>query len=209
MLTLFTIFVSSFMIALTGAMMPGTLLTVTISESSRRGMMAGPLLIVGHSILELGLLIALLLGLAPWFEKDGFFIIISLVGGGFLLWMAVGMFRALPSLTISWDTQETQRSNLILTGALMSVANPYWILWWATIGIGYIIRSKQYGLWGLLFFFTGHILADFAWYAMISIAVGKGRKFFSNRIYRGVIGACATVLVIFACLFMYSAIVKI
>lgn len=34
----FTIFVSSFIIALSGAMMPGPLLTVTIGDSSRRGM---------------------------------------------------------------------------------------------------------------------------------------------------------------------------
>lgn len=188
-------------------MMPGTLLTITISESSRRGMIAGPLLIVGHSILEFALLIALLLGLAPLFELQAFFIIVSLLGGGILLWMAFGMFRALPSLSISWDSQDTRQGNLILTGALMSAANPYWIIWWATIGIGYIMHSKEYGLWGLLFFFVGHILADFVWYAIVSAAVGKGRAFFSDRIYRGVIGVCATVLVVFAVLFIYRAII--
>jgi threonine/homoserine/homoserine lactone efflux protein len=209
MVILLTIFVSSFVIALSGAMMPGTLLTVTISESSRRGFLAGPLLILGHSILEFMLLIALLLGLAPFFEKEGFFIVISLVGGGILLWMAVGMFRALPSLSISFEARQRNQGNLVLTGALMSAANPYWIIWWATIGIGYVLHSRQYGLWGLVFFFTGHILADFAWYAVVSAAVGKGRKFFSDRIYRGIIGACATVLVVFACLFIYKAIYTI
>ena len=85
MLILLTIFVSSFVIALSGAMMPGTLLTVTISESSRRGFIAGPLLILGHGILELSLLIAILLGLAPLFTQEWFFIVISLAGGGILL----------------------------------------------------------------------------------------------------------------------------
>jgi threonine/homoserine/homoserine lactone efflux protein len=206
MLIFLTIFVSSFVIALSGAMMPGTLLTVTISESSRRGVIAGPLLILGHSILELALLIALLFGLAPLFEQQGFFIVISLVGGSILLWMAIGMLRALPSLSIAWETQQANRNNLVLTGILMSLAHPYWIIWWATIGIGYILRSKQAGFWGLFFFFIGHILADFAWYTVVSSAVGKGRTFFSDRIYRGIIGACAAVLVFFACLFIYKAI---
>ena len=206
MLILFTIFASSFVIALSGAMMPGTLLTVTISESSRRGFMAGPLLMVGHSILELGLLFALLFGLAPLFEQPAFFVVVSFVGGGILLWMAAGMLRALPSLTIAWETQAANRSNLVLTGILMSLANPYWLIWWATIGIGYILQSRQYGFWGLGFFFVGHILADFAWYSLVSTAVGKGRTFFTDRIYRGVIGACAAVLVIFAGLFIYKAI---
>lgn len=200
---LLTIFLSSFVIALSGAMMPGALLTVTISESSRRGMLAGPLLIVGHSILEFALVIALLLGLAPLFELQSFFIAVSLIGGGILLWMAFGMFRALPSLTIAWDAQETQGDNLILTGALMSAVNPYWIIWWATIGIVYITQSREYGLWGLFAFFVGHILADFVWYTIVSVTVGKGRAFFSDRIYRGVIGVCATVLLVFACVFIY------
>jgi threonine/homoserine/homoserine lactone efflux protein len=200
-----TLFVSSFVIALSGAMMPGTLLTVTISESSRRGMVAGPLLIVGHSLLEFTLIVGLLLGLAPLFEHPGFFIVVSLIGGGILLWMAVGMFRALPALTIAWDAQDTRRGNLILTGVLMSVANPYWIIWWATIGMVYITQSRTYGLAGLSVFFLGHILADFAWYALVSAAVGKGRAFFSDRIYRSVIGVCASVLVVFAALFLYRA----
>lgn len=209
MLILLTIFVSSFVIALSGAMMPGTLLTVTISESSRRGFIVGPLLIFGHGLLELTLIIALLLGLAPLFRQEWFFIVISLAGGSILLWMAVGMFRSLPALSLSLDAEQSNRSNLVLTGALMSVANPYWIIWWATIGLGYILHSRQYGLWGLLFFFSGHLLADLAWYTLISTAVGKGRTFFSDRIYRGIIGTCATFLVLFACYLLYNLVYTI
>lgn len=205
MFVLLTIFVSSFVIALSGAMMPGTLLTVTISESSRRGMIAGPLLILGHGILELALIIALLLGLAPLFTRQWFFILISFAGGGILIWMAVGMFRALPLLSLTFSPQESKQGNIVVTGVLMSAINPYWIIWWATIGLGYILHSKQYGLWGILFFFSGHILADLAWYTIISTAVGKGRAFFSDRMYKGLIGTCATFLVLFACYLMYKA----
>ena len=134
-----TIFLTSFMIALSGAMMPGSLLTVTISESSRRGLMAGPLLMLGPSLLELALVVALLLGLAPLFNQPWFFLVVSLLGGGMLLWMAVGMLRALPSLSLELEAAAGGgRGNLVMTGALMSLANPYWIIWWATIGVGYI-----------------------------------------------------------------------
>jgi threonine/homoserine/homoserine lactone efflux protein len=94
---LITIFASSFVIALSGAMMPGTLLTVTISESSKRGVLAGPLLILGHGILEMILLAALFMGMAPLFKKEWFFFFISIAGGSILLWMAAGMFRSLIS----------------------------------------------------------------------------------------------------------------
>ena len=64
MIPLLTLFITSFCIALSGALMPGPLLTVTISETTRRGLLVGPLLIVGHSILELVLVVILLLALA-------------------------------------------------------------------------------------------------------------------------------------------------
>jgi threonine/homoserine/homoserine lactone efflux protein len=189
--------------------MPGPLLTVNISESSRRGFIVGPLLMLGHSILELSLLIALLFGLAPFFNQNGFKITISLIGGSILLWMAMGMFRALPSLSLNWDVQQVKGNNLVLTGILMSLANPYWILWWATVGIDNVTKSREYGILGIFFFFIGHILADFVWYTMISTAVGQGRTFLNDRLYKGLIGVCAAALVVFACLFIGKALYSI
>jgi len=87
--TLITIFCSSFLIALSGALMPGPLLTVTVSESTRRGAIAGPLVIFGHGILELSLITALLLGMAPLLQRNDVFVFISLVGGSILLWISL------------------------------------------------------------------------------------------------------------------------
>jgi len=197
----FTIFVSSFIIALSGAMMPGPLLTVTIGESSRRGFMAGPLLITGHAILELLLLAALLLGLAPWLQRPVVFAATALTGSLILLCMAFNMFRSLPSLSLQREGQQTTENHLLINGILMSAANPYWIIWWATIGLGYIMYSRQFGLWEIVFFFAGHILADLSWYSLVSAAVARGRNFFSDRLYRGVLFFCAAFLVVFACYF--------
>ena len=63
MQSLIAIFFTSMVVALSGAMMPGPLLTITITESTRRGVASGPLLIAGHAVLELVLVIALLFGL--------------------------------------------------------------------------------------------------------------------------------------------------
>ena len=78
---LITIFSTSFMIALSGALMPGPVLTVTVSESTRRGALAGPLMMLGHGILELALIMALFAGLAPFLSQDKVFITVSFVGG--------------------------------------------------------------------------------------------------------------------------------
>lgn len=207
--TLATIFASSFLIALSGALMPGPLLTATISESSRRGFWAGPLMIGGHALLELALLAALLLGLAPILQLPLVFIFCALGGSVILLWMAWGMFRSLPALSLNWEARPERGKHPVVSGILMSVANPYWIIWWATIGLGYILYSQQFGFWGVAFFFAGHILADLLWYSFISAAVAGGRHLLTDRLYRGLIAGLAVFLVAFACYFAYAGIGKL
>lgn len=209
-LTIFlTIFASSFVIAFSGALMPGPLLTAAISESSQRGFIVGPLMIAGHAVLELVLVIALLTGLAPFLQLPTVFVATALSGAIILFWMAWGMIRSLPSLHLFWDADQKQRRNPVLSGILMSVVNPYWTIWWATIGLGYILYSRQFGLAGVAFFFTGHILADLAWYSLVTAAVAGGRRFLTDRLYRGLIAVCAAFLVAFAGYFAYAGLTKL
>jgi len=206
---LFTIFFSSFIISLSGAMMPGPLLTATISESSQRGIFAGPLLILGHGVLEFFLLIALVFGIAPFLQRNDVFAVVAILGGVILIWMAVNMFRTLPSLSMSLNPGSSKSGSIVLNGALLSLANPYWTIWWATIGFGYVIFSWRYGTMGIVFFFAGHILADLVWYSVVSTAVGTGRHLFTDRLYRWVIAVCAVVLIIFALYFFNAGVQKI
>jgi threonine/homoserine/homoserine lactone efflux protein len=209
MTSLIAVFFTSLVVAFSGAMMPGPLLTITISESTRRGPIAGPLLIAGHSVLELLLLIGLLLGLGPLLKNETFFITIAFIGGIIMLWMAWGMFRSLPTLSVTSGTAVSKKDNLLITGAMMSLVNPYWIIWWATIGIGYIVLSQKLGFWGIALFYIGHITGDMIWYVAISTAVGKGKKLFTDRVYRVLIAVCGTFLVGFAFYLVYSGITRL
>ena len=202
------IFGTSFVIALSGALMPGPVLTVTISESSRRGFWAGPLIIVGHGILELALVILLLLGLGPYLSKDIVFGIVGVSGALILIWMALGMFRSLPSLRLDLESNAKGTGNLLWAGMFMSLANPYWIIWWATIGLGYIIYATKFGAVGIIAFFAGHISADFAWYSVVSFGISKGRNFITDRLYKGIIAVCASALAIFSGWFGFMGIQK-
>ena len=206
---LVAIFCTSFIIALSGALMPGPLLTVTISESSQRGAIAGPMMIFGHSILELALVLALLSGLAPLLIRDDVFIVISLLGGSVLLWMGTAMLRSLPGLQLQQQIPAAKQRNLIAAGIILSAINPYWLIWWASIGLGYVMHSLKFGLIGIAAFFSGHILADLAWYALISIGVAKGRQFFSDTIYKRLIGCCSIFLILFSFYFFFSGVEKI
>ena len=209
MLALLTIFITSFFIAFSGAMMPGPLMTMTIGESARSGPWVGPKMIAGHAVLEIALLLALFFGLAPLFKNEIFFVGVAMVGGLIMIWMAQSMFRSLPTLEIKAETTSGKTINLYLAGILMSLANPYWIIWWATIGLGYVLVSKELGFAGIAFFFVGHILGDLVWYSAISIAIGRGRKFFSNKLYRILVGVCAAFLAMFAVWLIWDGIMKL
>jgi threonine/homoserine/homoserine lactone efflux protein len=204
MSALLAIFGTSFVIAFSGAAMPGPVMTATISESARRGPVAGPLIVAGHAVLDLVLVILIMLGLAPFLQKGWVFATIALVGSLMLARMAWSMFRSIPSLSIHADVREQTGANLMVTGAVLSLSTPYWTLWWATIGLGYILYSARLGPAGVAVFFVGHILGDLVWYSAISLAIGKGRKFLSDRSYRVIIGSCAAFLLALACWFAWS-----
>lgn len=208
-LALITIFFTSFVIALSGALMPGPLLTVTVSESSRRGAMTGPMMIFGHGILELTLVCALLCGLGPVLARDDVFVLISLTGGTVLFWMGCAMLRSLPQLSLELDPSASGSRNLVIAGIVLSAVNPYWLIWWASIGFGYILHSLKFGLLGVAAFFTGHILADLAWYAAVSYGIAKGRHLFNNTLYKKLIGGCGIFLILFSCWFFFSGVRKI
>ena len=177
--------------------MPGPLLSLTISESGRRGWTVGPRFILGHAVLELLLLAGLFLGLAPLLSSTTAFLLIAFAGGSVMIWMAWGMFSSLPTLTLHGNDTNAGGS-LILKGALMSLANPYWTIWWATIGLGYVLSARELGIMGVTAFFTGHILADLSWYTFVSVGIHKGRKLLPQKVYRGMIAFCASFLIFYA-----------
>lgn len=195
----------AFVVALSGAMMPGPLLTVTIREAARRGALAGPLIVLGHAILEAALVVAIILGLGRWLHRPGVIGAISLAGGVTLCVMGIGMIRSAGSLTE--DGSEDARDGLhpVVAGVLVSLANPYWTIWWATIGLGYLVAGLRYGWPGLAFFFAGHIAADLLWYSAVSFGVARGRRMMGGRVYRGTIRTCGGAMALFGLWFFRAA----
>ena len=219
------IFASSFVIALSGALMPGPLLAVTIRHATRKGFVAAPLLVLGHAILEGGLLCLLVFGLTDWMKGEAAVTAIALLGAAMLLRMAVGMAREVRTLRFhAGGGTEGEAAGgdpagvgdegsgwfrPVVDGVVASASNPYWSLWWATIGLGYMVLSRGQGWVGLVAFFAGHILADAAWYLFVGTAVAAGRGGFTDRMYRGVVGACAVFLGFFSLSFGYMGFTRL
>ncbi len=188
--------------------MPGPLLGVTIDGSLRKGYIAGPLVVLGHGILELILIIIMIFGLKDFFSNATVSGFIGLFGGVFLSWMGYGMIKSSIKKSVSLESQGTRDSagmrNLVSSGLVVSATNPYFILWWASTGMESIRQSYTLGLIGVLFFFTGHILSDFVWYSVISVAFSKGKKLFSDTLYRWIILLLGVFIIVSSIYFMVS-----
>jgi threonine/homoserine/homoserine lactone efflux protein len=204
-----SLFAGSFFLAFSGAMMPGPLLSATIGAAAQRGPSAGPLFILGHGILELVLVILIFLGLGPFLTGTWTFVTISLAGSGIMLYMAFCMFRSLPGLSLTQDPDAHNYRSLVGTGALLSVSNPYWTIWWGTIGLGLLLRAREAGISGVAVFFTGHILGDLVWYTAVSLTIWRGKRLLSDRLYRGLIGLCGGIIAAFGIYFLISGILPI
>lgn len=197
---------TSFLVALSGALMPGPLLTVTMGEAARRGFWAGPLIILGHGLLELTLLVLLLVGVGVWLNRPSVLGTVGLLGGALLAWMAWGLLRASRHSRLDLDQGRTSGWHPVWTGIFMSLANPYWLIWWLTIGLGYVLFSAKFGLLGISLFFAGHILADLAWYSLVAAAVAWGRNFLSDGWYRGFLAGCGAFLLLFGGYFGFQGV---
>jgi threonine/homoserine/homoserine lactone efflux protein len=106
---------------------------------------------------------------------------------------AVATSRPLPMLEL-----------FVPAGALVSVANPYWIIWWASIGMAYLSKSLEHGAAGVGSFFTAHILSDFLWLTFVGFVLASGRRLMSRRAYQGVLMLCGLFLLALGVWFVYS-----
>lgn len=189
--------------------MPGPLLAITIGASARYGFWAGPLLILGHGILELALVVALVLGLSQFIGGDLPMSIVGLIGGVVLVVMGTNTARQgwnkMPMPTASSKSQ-IQNKAMVLSGIVGSMSNPYWFIWWATIGMTYLLWALKIGTAGVVSFFTGHVLADLVWYTLISFIIASGKRIMNDTVYDGLLLVCGSMLVVLGGYFIVSGV---
>jgi threonine/homoserine/homoserine lactone efflux protein len=201
------IFVWSFTIGLTGAVMPGPLLALTLKESATRGKTASLWLCSGHSICELALVLLFVGGVTPWIPVEKIIGPVGLVGGLVLFWMAWGAYRQArePFATPETAGARSTGRNLLVSGGAVSVSNPYWTLWWLTVGLELLLRdARPAGMAGVGAFYFGHILSDFAWFGLVGFMIGGSRKMLEGKLYRYLILVCAALLAGFGVWFVSS-----
>jgi threonine/homoserine/homoserine lactone efflux protein len=186
------------------------MLAVVVTESPKQGFKAGPLVVLGHAMLELALLVALVIGFGSLLGHGGVKATLAIAGGTMLVWTAISMIVAVARDQAKLDFSEAggaSRRRTVVSGILSSLSNPYWTIWWATIGMGLLTKAYAIGIAGLVAFYVGHILGDLTWYSAVSGLIAAGRRWITPRVYRTMLVVAAVFLLALAGWFLYSGIV--
>ena len=183
-----------FVIGLTGALAPGPTLVATINASMAGDWTTGLKVSLGHAIVELFLVILILLGLAT--VALPYTTVIAGIGG--LALVVFGILTFTGSRKASMRTSPVQPiANPYMAGLVTSIANPYFWIWWLSIGSAMVIAGLEGGLALAGAFMLGHWTADIAWLTLVSTGVSKGKTLFSDTVYQKIMGLCGIFLIVF------------
>lgn len=186
--------VLGFLIGLTGALAPGPTLVATINASLAGNWTAGLKVSLGHIIIETAIFFLIILGLAGLAAP--YTAAIAVIGGIALIIFGI--------LTISGSRHASltgapgkAAGNPYMAGLFTSAANPFFWIWWLSVGSALLISSLEGGLILAGVFMIGHWAADTGWYTFISTGISHGKTILTDTTYRRVMAACGIFLVIF------------
>jgi threonine/homoserine/homoserine lactone efflux protein len=202
-------------VSLSGVLAPGPISAMAITEGARRGAMAGALVTAGHAIAELGVVVALAFGLDHTLKQPRVLGLIGACGGVVLFWMGLGIVRAAgagrldpypsDSHGAAAPTATVGGAGLVRAGLLVSLGNPYWLLWWATVGATYFVVFSRFGVAAVLVaFLLGHLALDLGWMSFLAFAVGAGRGRVPLGVYRGAMRFCGVFIIVMSAYFFYA-----
>jgi len=161
---------------------------------------------LGHGLVEFPVIGAVFLGVGAVMEISWVQTAIALLGGAFLLYTGVGMLRGIRQKGIAG----TERSGSpIAAGALLSLGNPYFLIWWATVGAGLILRGTQFGILGVAAFGVGHWLCDLGWGSFLSSLSFRGGQFFGKRFQQVVFGLSGGFLIFYSAKLLWEGIAAV
>ena len=195
----FTILV--IIVSVSGVMAPGPLFAANVSYGLKGGWKTGIKMAIGHTIVELPLVILLGIGVFSLEIFPEFRTIISILGA-----ITLFVFATLQIKT-ALRKEKTKISNPkqgpLVAGILLSALNPFFIIWW--LSIGFKLISDAMILWsfgGILIMFVLHIWMDFVWLGAVSFFASKSSGILSNRNYKVLMLGISGMLVYFGITFL-------
>lgn len=196
--------ISVILISGSGVMSPGPLFAANLIHGVRGGLKSGIKIAYGHAVVEFPLIMLIGLGVISFETFPQFKLAIAILGT-----LGLFAFAAIQIKSVIYQKQVITKSNHtpFLTGIFLSALNPFFLIWWFTIGFKLISDAVE--LWsfaGILILFGFHIWMDFAWLGFIAAIAKKGSKFISNRNYQIVVIGLSGFLIFYGISFVIEVI---
>lgn len=193
---------STVAITLPAVLAPGPMTTATLAAGTRNRH-AGLMIAVGHAAVEFPLIGLLVAGLGAILKWNGVKTGIGLAGGAFLVLMGVQLLLSLRKRNV--DARAPLQSRPFWTGVVLTGANPWFLVWWATVGMALASQAMAFGLIPLGLFVATHWLCDLVCLELLSVAGFKGSQAFGQKAQKAVAAGCAVLLVAFGLRFLWDA----
>ena len=183
-------------ISASGVMSPGPLFAANVMYGLREGKISGIKMAMGHTIVEFPLILLLGVGFFSIESIPEIRTIITILGAIGLFGFAILQIRSVTKQEFSLETKSGQGP--FMAGILLSALNPFFIIWWLTIGLVLISESIQnFGIIGIVILFLFHIWMDYAWLFTIAIFSSKAKNYLSKRNFKMIIIGLSVVLIYF------------
>ncbi len=182
-------------------MAPRPLFAANVSYGLRNGAKSGIKMAIGHSIVEFPLVVLLGIGVFSLETFPEFRIVISILGAITLFGFAILQIKTV--LQKKENTISKIKHGPLVTGIVFSVLNPFFIIWWLTIGFKLIADAML--IWafsGILVMFLLHIWMDFVWLGGVSFIASKSSRILSNRNYKILMMGLSLMLIYFGIIFV-------
>jgi threonine/homoserine/homoserine lactone efflux protein len=195
-------FITAIAISLSGVMAPGPITAATLASGTRHRH-AGALVALGHALIEIPFIALLVVGVAGFLESSSVRMGIGIVGGGALLLMGLQLLLSLGKQTD--DSMISLQRHPLMIGIVLTAANPYFLLWWATVGLALVTQALAFGVVVLILFVVVHWLCDLGWLEVLSVAGCTGSERFGHRAQLTISAVCGVVLLGFGAKLLYDA----
>ena len=193
-------------ISASGVLSPGPLFTANIFYGLKGGAKAGLKMACGHTLVELPLVILLGLGAFSLEAIPEFRTYIGIIGAlGLFVFAGIQLKQIFKN---SLEPINGPKHGPFLAGILLSALNPFFIVWWLTIGFKLISDALIFwSFWGILIMFLLHIWMDYVWLSSTALVSSRISKILSNRNFKVLVVGLSIVLVYFGITFLIDAFV--
>jgi len=204
---LFSLVVTVVVVTASGALAPGPLFFAAVAHGAKSGARGGLFFSVGHTIVEFSLVMLLALGLHNLAKETSVKIVIGMIGGIALLVFGVLQIReTLVSKSNQHSRWDIPSKNPLLLGLLFTGFNPYFILWWLTVGLNLILNALDFALLaGVALMYVAHVWMDYAWLTAVAYLAKKGTSIVGSKGYRILMIAFAVILIYFGSMAIFKS----